>query len=195
MAVTMTINPNHKLNQAAAAQNAAAELLDIFRSFGKPVAIKKGVCILKEGTKSDFLFLVESGGFRTYRWFNETEITIGFSFTGDIDTCPSAYFNNTASLDYIEALAESNVLKIYKGDFEKALRARPRTAQIEQILLCRYIDVLVNRLIENKALTAEVQYRQLRHRQPALIEQIPLKYIASYLGISKERLSRIRKKL
>ncbi|MNT86759.1 hypothetical protein D3C72_2270840 [compost metagenome] len=61
--------------------------------------------------------------------------------------------------------------------------------------MANYISILENRVIEVISLTAEQRYKQLLQQQSSVIENIPLSQIASFLGITQERLSRIRQKL
>ena len=63
-----------------------------------------------------------------------------------------------------------------------------------QLLLTQYIETLIGRINESKVLTAETRYLHLLKRSPEQVSQLPLSHLASFLGISKERLSRIRKK-
>ncbi|MDX1907314.1 MAG: Crp/Fnr family transcriptional regulator [Bacteroidia bacterium] len=186
----MTINPNNKLNDNP---NGIIELLQSLKQLGRKVQIEKGKTILTEGDEVDFVFFVEKGCFRCYRWINDEEVTIGFSFEGDIDTCPYAFINKTESTDIIEALTNCNVIKIYRGEIDELKKYQPELDGFIQGLLSHYIEVLIQRNIDLRTKNADQLYRKLYKRQPKEVAQIPLMYIASYLGISKERLSRIRK--
>lgn len=61
--------------------------------------------------------------------------------------------------------------------------------------MANYISILENRVVEAISLTAEQRYKKMLLQPHLQVEKIPLFYIAAYLGISQERLSRIRKKL
>jgi len=187
----MTINPNNNLSEN---ENSFNQLAETLRQIGKPVRIEKGHCILKEGEIVDCVFLIEKGCFRAYRWVENEEVTIGFSFEGDIDTCPFAFINQTKSTDIIEALTDSKVVKIHRSDIEHLQRTNPEMNTFIQFLLSHYIEVLIQRNIDLRTKSAEELYTELQKRQPQEVAKIPLMYIASYLGITKERLSRIRKK-
>lgn len=186
----MTINPNNKINDN---KNSSNEIINVLKRLGKTIYINKGNYILKEGEIADFVFFVEKGCFRTYRWINNEEVTIGFSFVGDIDTCPFAFINQEKSFDFIEALVDSKIIKVQRKDID--ILQIPELNNLIQQLLSHYIEVLIQRNIELKIKSAEKIYLDLLKRQPEEVSQIPLMYIASYLGISKERLSRIRKKI
>lgn len=187
----MTINPNNKLNKN---QNSFTELLQAVKQSGKLLHVKKGKCILTEGEDVKFVFFIEKGCFRAFRWINNEEVTIGFSFEGDIDTCPFAYINELKSSDCIEALTNSKVIKVYRRDIDELQSKFPELNKFIQKLLSHYIEVLIQRNINLRTKSAEELYSELLKSQPKEVAQIPLMFIASYLGISKERLSRIRKK-
>lgn len=186
----MYINPNNAILQ----DPVTASVLQLIIKNGKWESVSKGDLILKEGQACDFLFFVESGAFRAFRWINDKEVTIGFSFSGDVDTCPYAFLNNVPSLDVIEALSDGVIIRIKKSDIDKLTLEKPELKDFLTILLSHYTEVLISRSIEHRTLTAEEIYQNLLSRQPGEVAKIPLQYIASYLGISKERLSRIRKK-
>jgi CRP-like cAMP-binding protein len=189
----MTINPNNNVNSPESSD--FTSLLEFLKQIGKPMTVRKGESILSEGDKVDCVFFIESGCFRTYRWVADNEVTIGFSFAGDIDTCPFSFINDTLSLDSIVALSDSRIIRIYRSDINILTAKNPQFHTYIHILLSHYIEVLIQRNIDLRTKNAEVLYRNLLDRQPREVSSIPLMYIASYLGISKERLSRIRKKL
>ncbi len=186
----MYINPNNAIIQ----DPMAASALRLIISCGKWESVSKGDLILVEGQACDFLFFVESGAFRAFRWIDDKEVTIGFTFSGDVDTCPYAFLNDLPSLDIIEALSDGVIIRIKKSDIDKLILEKPELKDFLTLLLSHYTEVLISRTIEQRILTAEEIYHNLLSRQPDEVAKIPLQYIASYLGISKERLSRIRKK-
>ena len=180
------LNPTNQLDEDEKIK-ALVELI------GTKKKIKKNELILLEGQKCDFFFFVVSGIFRAYRFIGDKEITLGFSFAGDIDTCPYSYVNNLPSLDIIQALTDSSIIKVNKADYLECT-SKYKTPDITDQLLSSYIEVLMQRLIAFKVLTAEKNYIDLLARDQKGVSNIPLTYIASYLGVSLERISRIRKK-
>ena len=188
----MTINPNNNLNEN---ESSFFELTKILKKIGKSISIKNRQCILTEGENVDYLFLIEKGCFRTYRWVEDEEVTIGFSFKGDIDTCPFCYINQTKSTDIIEALSDSRVIKIHRSDIEQLQEQNLKMKTFIPFLLSHYIEVLIQRNINIRTKNADKRYANLLKKQPREVSQIPLMYISSYLGITQERLSRIRKNI
>ncbi len=188
----MYINPENKLDSVA--DKSVEKIISMLMDHGTEVHLKPGEAILKEGQLCDFFFIVLGGCFRAYRFVNDRETIIGFSFKGDIDTAPFAFISHIHSTETIEAVTESVAVKVYRSTLESLKAEHPALQHFTENLLAHYIEVLVKRHIEFKTYTAEQLYHTLYKRQPEAVKQIPLKYIASYLGISQERLSRIRAK-
>ena len=144
--------------------------------------------------KADFMLIIEAGILKTWRLVNEKEAILGFTFPGDLETSPVSFLTSAPSQETIEAVCPTTCLKISREDFFNQLSKLNLSKDIVQSILLEYINVLIKRHLELKAFTAEENYINLLMKQPKLVSEIPLKDIASFLGISQERLSRIRKK-
>jgi len=189
---TMTINPDNQFYPFS--NRAYNDIVSSLKAKGKRRKLCKGEIIIQEGVACDFFFYIEYGCFRAFRYINEKEVNIGFSFKGDLDTCPYSFMNDLPCLDIIEALTESSVIIINKTDLLELENRSPLVKNFLNFMLSSYIETLVNRALEFKSLTAEEIYLRMLRRQPEELSNIPLKHLASYLGITPERLSRIRKK-
>jgi CRP-like cAMP-binding protein len=191
-AVKVYINPQNQLNKVT--DKPTAKLIELLVENGTEMALKAGESAIKTGQRCDFFFMVVSGSFRAYRLLNDKEMIIGFSFAGDLDTAPHAFITDAHSTETIEAIVDSVIVKIHRNTLEHLKGIYPELKDFIENMLAHYIEVLVRRHIEFKTYTAEQLYHSLHARQPEQVKLIPLKYIASYLGISQERLSRIRAK-
>lgn len=189
----MFINPNNQFHQQD--NQKFSSLIEKLIDSGRKIDLKSGENLITEGYTCDFFFYIKSGKFRTFRFLEDKEITLGFTFRGDIDTCPYSFFNNEPSLDTIQALSDAVVIKIYRHQLEELSKKEGVYADFALYMQSTYIETLIQRTLEFKVKTAETLYLELLKNQPKEIHGIPLQYLASYLGISSERLSRIRKKL
>lgn len=185
----MNLNPNNQISLEL-----KTALTNMFDEIGIKKVIPKNTVILKEGATCDFFFYVVEGIFRAYRFVDDREVTIGFSFQGDIDTCPYSYVNNLVSLDIIHAANDAKIIKVNKKDYLAYIQKSTVDKSLTEFFLSHYIEILVQRTISMRLYTAEQNYLNLLKRSPQEVGKIPLSWIASYLGISSERLSRIRKK-
>ncbi|NDI99199.1 Crp/Fnr family transcriptional regulator [Flavobacterium sp. LaA7.5] len=188
----MYINPKNNLDILS--DTSVIKLVELLKDKGMEITVKPGEAIIREGQMCDFFFFVLSGSFRAYRYVNDKEVIIGFSFKGDIDTAPHAFITHSHSTETIEAITESNIIKVHRSTLDALTETHAGIKNFVLNMLAHYIEVLVRRHIEFKTYTAEQVYRALYNRQPEEVQKIPLKFIASYLGISQERLSRIRSK-
>ena len=188
----MYINPNNHFNTEI--DKSTERIISLLMEHGQETDVEAGESVITQGQKCDFFFIVLSGCFRAYRYMNEKEIIIGFSFAGDIDTAPHAFITQSHSTEVIEAVTHSKIIKIHRSVLQNLTLQYPELKSFIETLLASYIEVLVKRYMEFKAYTAEEAYHKLQARQPEQIRNLPLKFIASYLGISQERLSRIRNK-
>jgi len=166
----------------------------VIQKIGKEKTVKKGETIIRHGSHPSFFFYIVSGAFKTSIKKNDKTYILGFTFPGDVDCCPASLLKGTANNFAIEAVLESKVLICELTDFQKACSAK-KYAGITNNIMANYISILENRVIEAISLTAEQRYKKLLLQQPQLINRIPVSQIAAYLGITHERLSRIRKKL
>jgi len=188
----MFINPNNKFNNGENEKfkSLITKLIDL----GKRIKIKTGENLITEGYNCDFFYFIESGKFRTFRFLEDKEVTIGFTFKGDLDTCPYSFYNNLPSKDTIQALSDGTVVKVYHDQLERLGQEEQILEEFIRYMQSSYIETLIQRFLEFKVNTAEIRYLDMLKKQPDELRGIPLQYLASYLGISKERLSRIRKK-
>ena len=175
-------------------QNDFKLFVEVLSSVGTKVNFKKDEVVFSEGGKANFILIIVDGVLRTWRLVNEKEVVLGFTFPGDLETSPISFITSTPSQDTIDAICDTTCIKVPRELFFQQLNNLNLSQDILQSILLEYIDVLIQRHLESKAFTAEENYVNLLLKQPKLMNNIPLKDIASFLGISKERLSRIRKK-
>lgn len=162
--------------------------------FARQRNIEKGKSLIEQGKPCTIFFVVLDGIFKTFRTTNDLDYITGFTFKGDLDTSPYALFTDNISTETIQALTPSTVLVFPKHDLMKSRVDNLGLQDFIIALLSNYIETLETRLHQNRSMTAEERYDQLLLTQPEEVRKIPLGDVASYLGISKERLSRIRKK-
>jgi CRP-like cAMP-binding protein len=168
--------------------------LKALQHVGKRVFYKKDDVVFAEGQKADFMLIVEEGILRTWRFVNEKEVVLGFTFPGDLEASPVSFIKSVPCKDNIDAICNTTCLRVSRKAFYEQLEKQNLPENTIQFILLEYIEVLIQRNLEAKGFTAEENYINLLLEQPKLVNKIPLKDVASFLGISKERLSRIRKK-
>jgi CRP/FNR family transcriptional regulator, anaerobic regulatory protein len=157
--------------------------------------LKKGEFLLKGGEVCNHVTFINKGHFRVYNIVNGDELTINFAFEGNYTTDYTSFVSRKPSSDYILAMDDAEVLQIKYDDLQATYEKSPVWQKFGR-MMAEYILVFIAE--RNKALlfnTPEERYINLMKERPKVIERIPQQYIASYLGIKPESLSRIRKRM
>lgn len=157
--------------------------------------LQKGEFLLKGGDVCDHVSFLTKGLARVYNIVNEEELTINFAFEGNYITDYPSFVTRKPSFDYIIAMENVEVLQINYTQLQRIYEAYPIWQKFGR-LMAEYILVFV--VERNKSLlflSPEERYLKLMQERPKVISNVPLKYIASYLGITPEALSRIRKRM
>lgn len=125
----------------------------------------------------------------------DKEITFGFSFTDQFISAYDSFLTQTPSAYQLQALADTTLLSISYDD----LQAVYKTTQIGNLigrLTAERLFLLKSKREQHLLnLTAEERYLKLFKERPELLKEVPLKYISSYIGVTPQALSRIRKRL
>jgi CRP/FNR family transcriptional regulator, anaerobic regulatory protein len=163
-------------------------------TYGISKKIPKGKSVITEGDKSDFFFFVVSGGFKSYITKGDRDYILGFSFADNIDCCPFSLFSRQKNTYTLEAYIDSEIIKVKMLDLEKFTKAEIGFDNFVQDSLVDYIGLIENTLFDLISKTAEERYNDLIANYQEQLTNISLSDIAKYLGVTQERLSRIRKK-
>jgi CRP-like cAMP-binding protein len=169
---------------------------DYFHSLLKPLTIEKKAWLLREGEVSEYEAYVVKGCLRKYCMDDDgNEITLQFAiedwWVGDI----ASFTNQTPSQVYIQALEDSQLLIIQHDDKEALFQKVPAFERMFRLMLQRSYMVLQDRFVATLAQPADERYLAFLEKYPGVVQRVPQHYIASYLGITPEFLSRIRARL
>ncbi len=157
--------------------------------------IKKREFLLKPNQNCSFLAFVKKGKFRVYFIDNNgTEVTVWFSWEGMMVGDLLAFYKNSKALFYVQAIDDCEVAIIPKDRLEHLYNSNPEYLQFGR----RYAEYVAVNVME-RILTLQVKSPKERYLEllsnPNYMQQIPLKYLASYLGITDSSLSRIRRRI
>ncbi len=159
-------------------------------------SLKKGEILLKYGEVCKYNYFVISGCLRNYSVDEYgTEHIIAFApadwWTSDL----YSYLTGAPAENMIDALIATELFEIRKQDMEELFIRVPKFERFFRILFQNAMINNLQRLKQVLSIPAEERYIYFMKQYPFIFNQIPLKYIASYLGISPEFLSKIRNKL
>jgi CRP-like cAMP-binding protein len=158
--------------------------------------VVKNEFLLNEGEVCLDTFFVEKGLLRMYSLDrNGKEHIIQFAPENWLISDRSSLNFNEKSNYYIEAVEDSEVYVLSKDFFTNMVEAFPQTAENNDLLLQKHIRNLQNRVNSLLADTAEERYMTFIKMYPDILLRVPQWMVASYLGITPESLSRVRKEL
>ncbi len=158
--------------------------------------VAKNELLLSEGEICMDTFFVEKGLLRMYSLDrNGKEHIIQFAPENWLISDRSSLNFNQKSKYYIEAVEDSEVFLLSKDFFTSMVEKFPQTAENNDLLLQKHIRNLQNRVNSLLADTAEERYMTFIKMYPDILLRVPQWMVASYLGITPESLSRVRKEL
>lgn len=170
------------------------ELALILAQF-KRIEFKKHDYFIQEHKTANYYYFLESGFARSYAIDLEgNDITTKFFTEQDIIIDWHSFFLKVPCREYIQAMTNCVAWKIYFVDFMKLFKIESFREVGRTRLVSNYFT-LKNHTISMIADQAKDRYLYLVETQPEVIHNVPLKHIATYLGITDTSLSRIRKEI
>jgi CRP-like cAMP-binding protein len=157
---------------------------------------KKGDIILKKGKVSDDYLFLEKGLIRSYlNDLEGNEVTTDFFIENNVAFEITSFFNRNPSETTMVAVTDCMGYKINFTQLNQLFHNKPAFREFGRAILVREFIATKKRNYSMINQTAEERYENLLVNKPLILKYAPLKYIASYLGITDSTLSRIRAKL
>lgn len=164
----------------------------------KKTTLNKGEFLLKADQEVDELFYVHTGCLRSY-FIDLTgkEHILQFAVKGWWISDYIALFGNTTtkSVSYIECIKDTTLYRISKKDFDQVCREIPKVGHFHIGKMESAFASFQNRILENLTLSAKERYMNFVNAYPTIESNVKNYHIASFLGITTESLSRIRKEI
>ena len=170
---------------------------DFFTSKLQKRIIPKKSVFLKINEIENQISFITSGVVRLFipKEDLEKEITFGFSFKNQFVSAYDSFLTQTPSAYQLQALSETTLLSISHSDLQ-LVYSTTQTGNLVGRLTAERLFLIKSKREQNLLnLTAEERYLRLFKERPELLNVIPLKYISSYIGVTAQALSRIRKRL
>ena len=157
--------------------------------------LKKKEFLLQEGQICNKISFFNSGCARLFYNIEGVENTIQFFFENSWYTDFDSFLTGRPTIENMQALEPCEVVQIDKQDLYKLYNTHPVFDRVGRVLTEKAFLSLssLNKMLTNEE--PEERYLNLLKQRPELVERIPQHYIASYLGIKPESLSRIRKRI
>jgi CRP-like cAMP-binding protein len=159
-----------------------------------PKKLRKRQYLLQEGDTCKYQAFVEKGLLRSYTIDEKgSEHILQFASEGWWVADLSSYLSEEPSFLNIEALEDAELLLINKTDWEASMKKIPGLEHYFRIILQNHLIATQKRLLQSLAETAEEKYNRFLKTYPECVQRMPQHMIASYLGVTRETLSRVRK--
>jgi len=167
----------------------------LFSSKLKRNSYKKKTTLLKLGAIENQLSFIEKGSLRLFIPKEENDVTFGFSFKNQFISAYDSFLTQTPCGYQIETLTETTLWSITHTDLQDIYKQTDIGNTIGRITAEQLFLIKSQREKSLLNETAEKRYLNLFTERPQLLKEIPLKYIASYIGVTPQALSRIRKRI
>jgi CRP-like cAMP-binding protein len=168
--------------------------LNLIRSLSVEKKIARREFILRKGETSRHTNFVSKGFLRLYRTDHKgDEYILRFADENHWINDRESYLTGQPSTANIEAIENSEILTWKKSDFDLLLNEIPVFKELMKNLSAKLQIASQNRFYTSVSSTAEEKYLQFVTRYPAIFNRIPLHMVASYIGVSRETLSRVRR--
>lgn len=156
----------------------------------------KGDFLLQKGQTANEYHIIENGLVRSYLYdYEGNEITTDFKCNKEVVIEVASLFQRVPTQEYIQCLTDCTLWKIKFDDFQELFHQIPAMREWGRAWMAYELYLSKKRATEMITEPATKRYLHLIQDKPQIIQQAPLKYIATYLGITDTSLSRIRKEI
>ena len=170
--------------------------LNYFKTLFVPKKLRKRQYLLQEGELCNYQAFVEKGLLRSYTVDEKgNEHILQFASEGWWMADLPSYLHGEPSFLNMDALEDSELLLLNKSTWEHAMIKIPALEHYFRIILQNHLVATQKRLLQSLTETAEEKYNRFLKTYPECLQRMSQHMIASYLGITRETLSRVRKQI
>jgi CRP-like cAMP-binding protein len=150
--------------------------------------------LLAPGQVARHLYFVERGLVRGYALHGSQEVCAWFMSEGDFVISIVSFLTQQPSTEYVELLEPSVLYSVSYAQLQELYRAFPEFNYVGRVLTERYYVRSEQRAYQLRTLPGKERYAQFVESFPGIAQRVSLKYLATYLGVAPETLSRLRAK-
>lgn len=151
--------------------------------------------ILTTGQTENYLSFIDKGIVRYYVLANDKEVTFDFAFENSFYCAYDSFYSRKTTNVYIEAITDCQLYSISYTDLQELYKKCETAKQLGRLATEYLLSKKVQRELNLLTKTPQEIYSEMITEQAVLIQNIPQKYLASYIGVVPETLSRIRKRI
>lgn len=157
------------------------------------VSHPKGTLLMKPGRVEHYLYFIKKGMVRAFAPLENEEVTFWFGEEGSPVLSMNSYVNGQKGYEYIELLEDSELYRISLFKLQLLYQVEISLANFGRKLAELELLKLEQRMVVTELLSAKQRYEYFMSNHSSWLLRVPLKYIASYLGMTQVSLSRVRK--
>lgn len=157
--------------------------------------LKKNEHFVKEGQIANYVAFIRSGYLRIYFNHEGEESTRDISSVNSFSTAFASFIAKKPSFEVVRAITKCELLIIHRNDLNWLYKQYPVLGAIGRRIMEEMFVRMQKRMYSLLTQNAETRYRNLLKEKPDFIQNIPLQFIASYLGITSQSLSRLRRNI
>ena len=162
----------------------------------KPISISKNTILEEQGKIPEYLYFINSGYMRLFYYDeNGDEIITNLSAEGSFMASFLSFINGYVAKENVECITDCELLRIAKPNLRKLIDESENFKQFSLIIFQQPIALAEIRANDLATLNAEQRYRKFIANQSSILQNVPMQYIASFLGMKPESLSRIRRQI
>lgn len=178
-------------------QQAVSDFLDDLKqelpAFSESKTVDRNDYLTREGQIESYIYYIDSGAVRVIYQTELEEHTIRFGYSGSFINSVESFLSGVPSRFYLQAIRKTQVLRVKRSDFfDFVNKTQERRAQYTRFLEFSFI-LQMDREIDLLTFSPLERVQRILNRSPQVFQEIPAKYIASYLRMTPETLSRILK--
>ena len=168
------------------------EALSLFIAETERVSFPKGHLLIRSDVKEKYSYFIIKGYARGFFYKEDRDVTIWFASSGMSLLSMNGYMFGSAGYENIELLESCDLLKISNDALNRLFDRNIELANWGRRMSDQIILELEKLIMERCFISASERYHLLIEQEPEILQKVPLRHIASYLGISQVSLSRIR---
>jgi len=163
-----------------------------FTALWQPFSAPRRAVITAQGATEDYLYFVTEGLQRVCHYAEDgKDSTIVFTFAPSFGGVLDSFFLQTPSNYTYETLTASAFIRAPFSELDGLMRKYPNVMRLFQIGTVRALGGVTERLVELQSLTSEEKFRKLLKRSPHILQIVPHKYLANYIGIDPTNFSKL----
>jgi CRP-like cAMP-binding protein len=179
------------MKQVNAFHPVGGEAMEALAKPWKETSFKRKHLITAAGKTEKYLYLVLDGVQRAYYLHGDKEATLVFSFPPSFSGIVDSFLLQRPSIYHLETVTANRMMRIAHTEFFSVVEQYPEVATWLRVATAQVLAATLERQIELVAFNAEEKFRALLQRSPHVLNMIPNKYLASYIGIDATNFSKL----